>query len=253
VNVVGSITIAAANVTVNNVCVTESGNSGNMAVWVGSNATNLLLEHSTFRGAASSGIGVIDTGVWNVSNVPSVTGKALYIYNAAESWHGNGFLNDSYLQAGACWDCDGANTSHNEDVYLSDGTFSANHDTLLNSTGQTAIFFGDNNGGTCCIAGDNHWTVKNSLLAGGGWAAYWNAKSTSAGSSSMDIENNRWARCDGPKNPDGWGITCTTGADQFGYYWNIGYYGGPVDGYCGSHSIWTGNVYDDNNDVLGCD
>jgi hypothetical protein len=222
-----------------------------MAVWVEANATNLLLEHSTFRGTASSGDGVIDTGVWNASNVSTVTAEALYIYNAAEDWHGDGNLNDSYLQAGAYYSSDGG--SHNEDVYLSDGTFSANHDTLLNSTGQTAVLFGDNNGGTCCIAADNHWTVKDSLLAGGGWAAYWNAKSNSAGSSSMDIENNRWARCDGPQYFDGSGTTCTTGTDQFGYYPGIGYYGGPVDGYCGSNSIWTGNVYDDNNAVLGCD
>jgi len=188
--ITGTLTIAAPNVTVNNVCVTDSGNSGNMAVWVDSNATNLLLEHSTFAGASAAGSGVIDTGVWNAANVAGVTANAIYIYNAAEDWHGSGTVENSYLQAGAYFGSDGG--SHNEDVYLSDTSITLNHDTLLNSASQTAVLFGDDNGGSCCIAADNHWTVIDSLLAGGGYLAYLNAEATGVGSSTMDIQNNRF-------------------------------------------------------------
>ncbi|HUC87315.1 MAG TPA: hypothetical protein VMR75_03285, partial [Candidatus Saccharimonadales bacterium] len=242
-NITGSLTIAAPNVTVNNVCVTASGNSGNMAVWVDSNATNLLLEHSTFAGASSSGNGVIDTGVWNAPNASGVTAEAIYITNAAEDWHGSGTLNDSYLQAGATFS-NNEGISHNEDVYLSDTTFSANHDTLLNSTGQTAVLFGDNDGGGDNGPGDNHWTVTNSLWAGGGYTFYPQAGATSVGSSSMDIENNRISNA---------------------YYPNIGYYGfmypgeTPVpphvssDQLCaGAGTKWTGNVLDSNNATISC-
>jgi hypothetical protein len=252
-NITGSLTIAAPNVTVNNVCVTASGNSGVMAVWVESNATNLLLEHSTFAGADSSGIGVIDTGVFNASDVPSVTGDALYIYNAAEDWHGSGTLKNSYVQAGAVF-TDSEGPSHNEDVYLSDSSWSGDHNTLLNSDGQTAVLFGDNNGGAKGTPGDNHWTVTNSLLAGGGWLMYANAGATTVGSSTMNISNNRIARCKTTSVFDGSGYTCSGGPDEFGYFPRGGYYGGPVDIYCPptAGQTWSNNVWDDDGSQVSC-
>lgn len=255
-NITGTLTISASHVTVNNVCVTNSGNSGAFAVNIESSGTNLLLEHSTFAGSASSGIGVLDTGVANNSNVADVTAEAIYIYNAAEDWHGMGTVNDSYMQAGATFGS-GVNESHNEDVYISDTSWSGNHNTLLNSTGQTAVLFGDNDGGSKDIPADNQWAVKNSLMAGGGWMMYLDAQNGNdplpVGSSTMDIENNRLARCLGPQDFDGNGTTCTTGTDKYGYFPLGGYYGGPTDDYCGdSGQIWSNNVWDDNNQTVSC-
>jgi hypothetical protein len=156
------------------------------------------------------------------------------------------------MQAGATF-----SGSHNEDIYLSDTSITLTHDTLLNSTGQTAVLFGDNYGGGSTGPATNDWTVTNSLLAGGGWMAYFDARGTSVGNSKMDIENNRWARCLGKAVFDGDGNTCSglgDGAnDGYGYFPDGGYYGGPIDGYCGAGQTWSGNVWDDNNATISCD
>jgi hypothetical protein len=251
----GTLDISAANVTVNNVCVSNSGNSGAFAVNIGSGATNLLLEHSTFAGTAATGNGVLDTGVSNIPNTSHVTAESIYIYNAAEDWHGMGTVNDSYMQAGATFGS-GSNESHNEDVYLSDTSWSGNHDTLLNSTGQTAILFGDNDGGAKDEPADNQWVLTNSLIGGGGYLMYLDAANNSSmpvGTSTMNISNNRFARCLGPQDFDGNGTTCTTGTDKYGYFPNGGYYGGAVDDYCsGANQTWSNNVWDDNNGAVSC-
>lgn len=248
-NITGGIEVNAPNVTISNVCVTDpNGGSGELAISIESNATNLLIEHTTVAGTSSTN--ALDTGIWNALDVPSVTANNVYIYNAAEDWHGSGTVTNSYMQAGATY-----NGSHNEDIYLSDTSITLAHDTLLNSTGQTAVLFGDNDGGAKDTPADNHWTVTNSLMAGGGYLMYLNANNGSmpVGSSTMNITNNRFGRCLGPQYFDGDGTTCTTGTDKYGYFPNGGYYGGPVDDYCtGANQVWTNNVWDDNNATVSC-
>lgn len=253
-NITGDLTVTAPNVTVSNVCVNEPGNgTGVLAVEVGQNAKGLALDDVTIQAAGSN---AFDTGVWNVYGV-AVKAERVIITGAAESWHGPGDVEDSYLQAGAFYD-DAQGPSHNEDVYLADSSWTGIHDTLLNSSSQTAIFFGDTGS-----SADNSWTVENSLLAGGGYATYWNAKA-STGPGVITIENNRWARCLGATSFSGWGTTCTdtalnidggqgTTGDGNGYYPYIGYYGGPIDGNCSAPNVWVGNVYDDNNQTVPCD
>ncbi len=249
-NIAGGVAVDASNVTINNVCVTDpDGGSGALAITIEAGSSNLLIEHTTVAGTSSTN--ALDTGIWNASNISSVTANNVYIYNAAEDWHGSGTVTNSYMQAGATY-----SGSHNEDVYLSDTGITLTHDTLLNSTGQTAVLFGDNDGGAKDQPADNHWTVKNSLMAGGGYLMYLDAANNSSmpvGSSTMDIENNRFGRCLGPQHFDGSGTTCTTGTDKYGYFPNGGYYGGPVDDYCsGSGQTWSNNVWDDNSSALSC-
>jgi Domain of unknown function (DUF4082) len=271
-NITGTLTISAPNVTVNNVCVTASGNYEGNGVNIGSNASNLLIENTTVSGTSASGTGVLNTGVFNPSNIGSVTLNKVYITNAAEAYHGSGTIENSYFQAGAVFTIpsgsDGCSTSggcisHNEDIYLSDTSVTIEHDTLLNSASQTAVLFGDNNGGTKGKPADNHWVVEDSLLAGGGFLAYMNAGATAVGSSTMTIDNNRFARCLGATSFNGWGTTCTdapstsggTTGDNNGYYPYGGYYGGVIDDYCpssGSGQVWSDNVWDDNNAAVGC-
>jgi len=172
-NITGGIAVNAPNVTINNVCVKDpNGGSGELAITIESGSTNLLIEHTTVAGASSTN--ALDTGIWNASNISSVTANNVYIYNAAEDWHGSGTVTNSYMQAGATY-----SGSHNEDIYLSDTSITLTHDTLLNSTGQTAVLFGDNDGGSKDIPADNHWVVKNSLMAGGGYLMYLDANNGS--------------------------------------------------------------------------
>jgi len=286
-NITGDLSIKAANVTVNNVCITLNGKKEGFGITIASGATNALVEHTTIQSSSPSNESTfMDTGV--SASIGSCTSGILLNYDviegAAESVHApyncsstaTGLkVENSYMQAGYFFTRSGA-PSHNEDVYLSDSSFTAIHDTMLNAQGQTAVLFGDNNGGTCCIAANNHWIVKNSLLAGGGFMAYWNAKSTSVGSSTMDIENNNWARCTTSPKGSGDGEECggidsgaagwvpfgqSAGADSHGYFPNGGYYPGGLQpggdlayGYCppAAGQTFTGNVWDDNGAAVSC-
>lgn len=261
VDITGSINVDADNVSIKNVCITPAGGDWGIAIEVGAN--NTTISNTSIYSTTTSALGY---GVFNEDGTDNVTAERLYIHNTSEAWNGatgpNGAVDDSYLQAGGCSQGNSKGVcgsgDHNEDVYIADEDWAGNHNTLLNSQGQTAIFFGDDG-----AVGDNHWTVTNSLLAGGGYAAYWDAKATSAGTEKLDIENNRWARCTTGARQNGDGHTCgsfdgsldgASSADQAGYFPYIGYYGGPIDGWCNANgAVWTGNVYDDNNTAVPCD
>jgi hypothetical protein len=265
----GTLTISAANVTVKNVCVVTAGDYDGNGVNIGPNATNTLIENSTVEGSSATGTGVLNTGVFNPNNVNSVALNSVYITNAAEDYHGSGNIQNSYMQAGGFYTIpngsDGCSTNggcpaHNEDVYLASGNVTLNHNTLLNSASQTAVLFGDGNQGG---AANNRWTVTSNLLAGGGYVAYFQAKTSTVGSSTMNFSNNRIARCLGPTKFDGYGTQCNdatantagTSGDKNGYYPNGGYYGGFSYTYCpsnGASQIWANNVWDDNNSVINC-
>jgi len=112
----------------------------------------------------------------------------------------------------------------------------------------------DTSGSTSTIAGDDHLVITNSLLAGGGWTLYPSAKSTSVGTGTMNISNDRFARCLTTPMFDGSGTTCAGGADTHGYFPNSGYYGVAADLYCPptSGQMWSGNVWDDDSSTLAC-
>jgi hypothetical protein len=245
------IDVEASNVTIKNVCVITSGGSGTAAINIGPSAQNITIDNATLEGTAANGNGNIESGVFNHSG-NAVTANAVYVTNSSDPWEGAGTINNSYFLVNGVY-----SGAHAEDIYVSDDTVTLTHDTLLNSQGQTAVLFGDNYGGSNTGPATNNWTVKNSLLAGGGYLAYFDARGTSAGSSKMDIENNRWARCTGKAVNSGDGVICSGLADSandgYGYYPRGGYYGGPIDGYCGSGQTWTGNVWDDDNSTLSCD
>jgi hypothetical protein len=286
-NITGDLSISATNVTVNNVCITDNGGKTDDGIDIANGATNALVEHTTIQSSSPSNESTfMDTGI--AASIGACTSGIVLNYDviegAAESVHApydctstsaGITLENSYLQAGYFFTLGGA-PSHNEDVYLSDSSATIAHNTLLNAQGQTAVLFGDNNGGSCCIAADNHWVVKNNLLAGGGFMAYWNAKSTTVGSSTMDVENNDWARCTTSPKVAGDGEECggvdpgaagwvpfgqSAGADSHGYFPNGGYYpeglqsGGDLAyGYCPptAGQIFTNNVWDDNGAAVGC-
>jgi hypothetical protein len=245
-HILGSLEITAANVTVSNVCVTGTGGSGHMAVWLRSGAVNTQLKHSTFGGTSANGTGVVDTGIYGASSTTHA--DAIVVTNAATSWSGGGVISNSYFQAGATY-----SGSANQDVYLNDESVTLSHDTLLNSAPQSAVLFGDINNGGHDLPPDNNWNVSNSLLAGGGWIIYGNATTNGgAGTSVLSFQNNRFGRCATTPvkhwYPGAGGYTCGTvdmgGADAHGY-WPCGGYFGFTAAMTASSITWTGNVWDD--------
>jgi hypothetical protein len=222
---------------------------------VAGNATNALIENSTIRGANASNQS-IEIAAAN-GGASGATLSHDYVYDCGECVHDDPWtVNDSYVISNGM-----QNTSdHYEDVYMSDGSFSANHDTLLNPYMQTSVFFGDNHGGSNYGPADNQVSITNSLLAGGGQMITADANSTSVGSSSMDISGNRFARClTKPLSETGGGNWLCAGGgpngeDSFGFYPYGGSYDVDTSTWCGANSsqVWSNNVWDDNNQPASC-
>jgi hypothetical protein len=115
-------------------------------------------------------------------------------------------------------------------------------------------------GGAC----QNHLTINNSLLAGGGFLVYPCGNADSAGSSATVITNNRFARCtsqpvvnaasglicQGFGSPTGNGDTVGN-SDGHGYYPRGGFFGVTSYIFCGS-TTWSSNVWDDNGAAVPC-
>ena len=260
-NVQGSITIDAPNVTIDNVCVTTNGGGqlGSRAILLESGAKNATIEHVTVGGADQHRQSVDQAIANDSSSTASVTG--VYAYNCGEClWNGPWTVSDSYVITNGMQ----GTGDHLEGLYMSDSTATLNHDVLLDPDHQNSAVFGDANwgsGGPCA----NHWTITNSLLAGGGFVIYTCGNASSVGSSTMNISNNRFARCTtGPfrYNRGTGGTACQgstddaigAGADGHGYWPDGGYFGVDAWTYCPPRAsqIWSANVWDDNGAPVGC-
>lgn len=259
-NVNGTITVRAPNVTIDNVCVTTDGGGqlGSSAISLVHGADGTLIEHATVAGANASDHSVEIAAANGSGNRATLSQD--YFYHCGECAHDEPWtINDSYIISNGME----GTSDHYEDVYCSDGTVSLDHDTLFNPEEQVAEVFcdtGGGSGGPC----DNHVSVSNSLLAGGGYTLYACGNSSSVGSSTMSITDNRFARCTSSpvrQTGDG-GYDCqgTTseaigaGADVHGYWPYGGHYGLASDTYCppAGGQTWSGNVWDNNNARVGC-
>jgi len=257
-DITGKVTVYAANVTLNHDCVQTNANeeSGSTAVTLESSATGFALSNSTVRGLNSTSESV-EAAVRNGSN----TDLGAVLTNDRIEHCGTCFLyamtvNESYVVANGM-EIKDEGVEHSEDWYLSDSTIGANHDTIYNPSKQTAVIFAQT-GGTC----EDRETVTNSLIAGGGYTFYFCAHATGAGSSSIDIKNNRFARliCTHKEISDyeglgGFGCTGShggyfeSGEGSGGFFPRGGFFGLVYEGE-GLHDVqsveWEGNYWDNN-------
>jgi hypothetical protein len=257
-DVTGSITVTAANVTIKNVCVSTNG-AGNInnGPAVRFSAPGGVIESSAVHGANATDQSV-QTAIAGMG-----TASRVYLYNCGECVHdGPWTVSDSYIEANAAdfengyvGDAGQGPEDHHEDVYLASSTFVGNHNTLVNPHDETATVFGDtyNSPGSVCA---NHITVMNSLLAGGGYTLYTCASGSSVGASTMNISNNRFARCGTTPVFDmgSGGRSCQDGADQYGYWPFGGYFGVAASMYCPPtpNQTWSNNVWDDDGHPIPC-
>jgi hypothetical protein len=266
-NISGSLSVNAPNVTVNNVCVLANGH-GSYESGIGAvslNSTGAVVENSELGGANAT-TESLQQAVYGQGTL-----KNDYILNCGECVWGSPFtISDSYINTNGLDYSGGYNGStpvgsldHMEALYCSDGTASFTHDTLFNPHDQTAAVFCDTHygqGGAC----DNHISVTGSLLGGGGFVMYPCGNASSAGSSTMAITGNRFARCITPAityNPSIGGTACrgststdeAASKDQNGYWPDGGYFGLDAYIYCtGSGHTWSGNVWDDSSAAADC-
>jgi hypothetical protein len=236
--------------TLDNICLLTDGGgvSGSTAVQIAPGVTGTVIENSTLGGANAT-TRASDQAITNDAGNADTAAVNDVLYNCGECVHGAWTLVHSFVDVTAS-----IPGEHYEDWYFSDATISANQDVFLNPREQTADIFGDTEGGNGGAA-DNHITITNSLLAGGGFMLYADSSSSSVGSSTMKVMGNRFARCRSgalPNSATG-GVACSGGTDGLGYWPRGGYFGIDSQTYCtGPGQLWAQNVWDDDNARLEC-
>ena len=250
-DVAGTIRVNARNVTIKNTRVTVTGagcgasTCGNWAILVGCACTVTISNVELTANAPTTvehGIRNANGGVINLDHV--------YQHGNIDAlcWCGNSNIRDSYSLIYLAIAND-----HLENLYIDDHSLTAIHNTFLNKAPQTANIFGntDNGTGGAC---KNQLTITDNLFAGGGYTIYPCGNATSVGSSRMDVQRNRFARCKTPLRQGGGGTWfCTNGADSYGYYPRGGSFGHLAASYCNAPGqTWIGNVWDDNNATVDC-
>lgn len=237
--ITGTVTVAADNVTIkNSKIIATKGGSGTYAVILNNGADNFTIEHTEVTGPASETAG-LQSAVWNHYGNPGVYARSDYFHHCADCWEGPGVFEDVYMLVDASY-----NGSHNEDIYVCGASVDVEHSTLFNTVHQTATVFGDTAG-----CGGNNFTIHNSLLAGGGYMLYPQGNASSS-TGTMNITNNRFARCRNGTAYDSstGGTYCSTKTgDGNGYYPYGGFYGVAAYYFTGGSNVWTNNVWDDNN------
>ena len=243
-NITGTITVDASNVTIDHVCVTANGGGqiGSKAVNLEDGATDTTVSDSTIRGENESNKSV-EEAIANDHDYAGATAIDDRIYNCGECIHETWAVSHSYVIVNGMK----GTADHLEDWYFNDTTVSAVDDTLLNPQDQTAIMFGDTDlggGGPC----RNHLTAIDNLIAGGDYMFYPCGNSSSAGTSTMTIAGNRFARCLGATSYQAstGGTVCAGGSRAHGYFPHGGLYGPVTSDYTGAGQLWRGNYWDNN-------
>jgi hypothetical protein len=247
-----TLVVAAANAEIDHVCVMTDGggHSGSTALTIVKHVGGTTVENSTLGGANTT-TQAAEQAITNDTNAPDTSADNDLLLNCGECVHGTWTLDNSYVDVTAR-----IPGEHYEDWYFSDGTISANHDVFINPQEQTAEIFGNTNGGNGGPA-DNHVTITNSLLAGGGYMLYPNSDNSGVGASTMDITGNRFARCAGSAiaNRRTGGQSCAGGTDRSGIWPRGGYFGVsyPTGTFCkGNDQTWKDNVWDDTGAEVIC-
>jgi hypothetical protein len=233
----GTVTIAADNVTIQNSRIVESsGGSGSVAVMLDNGADNFTIKNSEVVGPASNSSG-LESAVWNHYDNPGASASRVYFHRCADCWEGAGSFHDSYMVVDAAY-----SGSHDEDIYVCGTSVEVEHSTLINTHEQTATVFGDT------ICGPNTFIVRNSLLAGGGYVLYPQANSSSK-VGTTEVVNNRFGRCLTATvyNSASGGRACAGGPDANGIFPGSGYFGVSAYTYSGSGQTWNNNVWDDSS------
>ena len=245
-SVSGEIDVKANNVTIKNTKVTMTGG--------GCGTTNTC---------GNANIHLLCACTVTISHVELTTDGSTTVEHAIRNSYGGTILVDHVYQHGntdaLCYCGDATITDsystidlaisqdHLENLYIDGATDDVEHNTFINHQPQTANIFGNTNAGTGGAC-SNHLTVKNNLLAGGGYTIYPCGNASSVGSGTLDFESNTIARCRGGTEVEGAGGTwlCRGGADRSGLYPRGGSFGHVADDFCGSPGwTWKNNIWGD--------
>lgn len=263
-DVTGTIEVAANNVTIQNSRVTLNFNHpidknctdvtqvtcGNYEIIIDDGVTGTVIKNSELR--ISSNNIYCEHDIRNLGKDVTIIGDYLHGCDSNLFSASSASITDTYGIANQGTATEHIATDHIENVYLNDSKLTVDHSTLFNPVDQTAVIFADSNGGSHGGACSNQITVKNSLLAGGGYTIYPCGNAGSAGSSKISITDNHFARClTAETNASGGSHPCSGGPDSNGYYPGSGAFG--IAAYYFSNQTWSGNVWDNDLQAVCAD
>jgi hypothetical protein len=248
-DITGQVTVDASGVTLDKDCIVYDGHeaSGSSAVILEAGASDFTIADTTVR-AENDAADSFEEAISNDSNAAGASASKDRLEDCGECLHQEWSLTKSYVIANGQRVTEETDPGevHREDWYCNDNTIAAEGNTMLNPYDQTAVIFCDTNlgGGGAC---SDHVTATGNLLAGSGYMLYPCGNSSSAGTSTMTVKDNRFARCLGAtKYESGTGGTaCADGADANGYWPYGGYFGAATSYYTGAGQVWEGNYWDD--------
>jgi hypothetical protein len=233
------VTVEDTRVTQNSTCGHHSGSCGNYAIGIAPSLKGIKIRNVETRSAPGQ---TCEQDIRNTGSQLTIEGAYMHACDGNIFTTGPTLLKNSYGITKLEIDND-----HIENVYFEGTTFKATHNTLLNPIEQSAVIFGNAEGGGDTFECTNRLTVLGNLLAGGGYTLYPCAHTASAGSSYMNVQGNHFARCTTKRGykAEGGNHPCVGGFDEDGYYAESGSYGVVTD-YYPSAGTWRGNVWDDN-------
>jgi hypothetical protein len=241
-DVTGTIRINANNVTIKNTKVENHTDScgantcGNSLILVNGNY-NVTVSHVELTADQNASI---EHAIRNVFDGSHLTIDHVYQHGLIDALcHcGNVDVSDTYSNVGKAIPDD-----HVENMYVEDKTVSVTHSVLINRISQTANIFMDSGAG-------NHLTLKNSMLAGGGFSMYVCPKNGCSTATAM-VTGNMFTRCghgaEVPGISGSW--NCPNGVDDYGLFPRSGSYGWAAD--MPAQTVWSGNVWDDDGSPVG--
>jgi PKD domain len=262
-NITGTVSIDAANVTLNNVCITDNGGDGGGSTVVPVSGSNFTISNSVIRGKNTTTESVqfamdyeAEAGVPAEKRVSTATATALsdYIYNCSDCLNGNWTVTKSFVFSNGQADhATGSEEAHFEPIYYDGGLVKVENSTLFNPEWQTTIVLGDTQFHEQYQAGPcyDKLIFTKSLVAGAGYLFY--KCGNSEGTGSATITQNRFARCtESAEQEDEYHHLCQGLAvgipDKTGYFPNGGSYGvmgnGPI--WTGPAWKWSDNFWDNN-------
>ena len=207
----GTITVSARNVTIEN---TEISSAGQFGIVVLPGVAGTVIKNVTLHGTGMTSSTELSFGIYNEGDFNAVSADRIDFYNGERILDGPGTLTNSF-----CLDNVNIPGAHYECTYAGSGQVTLDHNTLLDAHDQTAaVFLG------VYPAGDTLGpvSVTNNLLAGGAYTFYGGADATGTGVSSEAVTGNRFSRL----------------------YFRDGGAFGPV-AYMPTRYVWSDNVWDD--------
>jgi hypothetical protein len=177
-NITGTVTVEAANVTIENCTITAATGGG--VVTIGAGVTGAVVQNCTINGTGANNAGstgIFGSGTFNGNNIYNVENGIAVTQGSTSTLIENNYIHN-LLASGS---------PHYDGIQIDGGLsgVTIEHNTVINPFGQTSAIMLDNYFGAL-----SNINVTNNLLEGGGYTIYDDGHFNSSAISGVSITNN---------------------------------------------------------------